>query len=160
MVVSVTDIFMRQVKLMELLSNPAPSAEFQQKTHGSHLLFPMHCMICPGCRVGLIEKRIQVPWTKTDLTALICVPWFMELLQNRIVANIAVDTSYISFLWKGRNQVEGSHKDLHLTAVAVQRQRQEVARAVIVSRCDGLPTFIFITNANNINIITITIIKR
>ena len=40
MVVSVTDIFMRQVKLMELLSSPAPNAEFQQKAHGSHLNLP------------------------------------------------------------------------------------------------------------------------
>ena len=80
MFVSVTDIFMRQVKFMELLSSPGPSAEFQQKTHGSHLRFISWCMIYPRCKVGLIEKRIQVPWSKTDLTALICVPWFMELL--------------------------------------------------------------------------------
>ena len=103
MFVSVTDIFMRQVKFMELLSSPGPSAEFQQKTHGSHLRFISWCMIYPRCKVGLIEKRIQVPWSKTDLTALICVPWFMELLQNRIVAKLMVDTSYLSFLWKGRN---------------------------------------------------------
>ena len=31
MVVSVADIFMRQVKLMELLSSPGPSAKFQKK---------------------------------------------------------------------------------------------------------------------------------
>ena len=34
MVVSVADIFMRQVKLMELLSSPGPSAKFQKKLMG------------------------------------------------------------------------------------------------------------------------------
>ena len=40
MVVSVTDIFMRQIKLMELLSSLGPNAEFEQKAHGSHLNLP------------------------------------------------------------------------------------------------------------------------